>query len=184
MVKTMPFEKIDYNLTSNNRTDIRKELTELFLDEEHGNGTGELSSKYWYIVEQYDDLTIVLKRPAVLNKGFDFTVNVEECYFKGKGRRHKNPGHDDIVNIFSYIKRNYPTEYEKVANQIRNIFEIKDYCFDEIKHIKFLDGDGIERPIGIALLAIKWLFIEQDITYWNWSGRNMLMNGLEEKGLV
>ena len=38
--------------------------------------------------------------------------------------------------------------------------------------------------ILIILLAIKWLFIEQDITYWNWSGRNMLYNHLIEMGLV
>jgi len=42
----------------------------------------------------------------------------------------------------------------------------------------------VERPIAIILLAIKWLFIEQDITYWNWSGRNMLMNSLKDKELV
>lgn len=52
------------------------------------------------------------------------------------------------------------------------------------KGFDFTDGDGILRPIAIILLAIKWLFIEQDITYWNWSGRNMLYNQLIEMGLV
>lgn len=34
-----------------------------------------------------------------------------------------------------------------------------------------LQGKG-EETIRI-LKAIKWLFIEQDIRYWNYSGRNM-----------
>ena len=33
-------------------------------------------------------------------------------------------------------------------------------------------------PVDMICRCIKWLFIEQDITYWNWSGRNMLYNGI------
>ena len=34
-------------------------------------------------------------------------------------------------------------------------------------------------PVDMICKCIKWLFIEQDITYWNWSGRNMLYNGIK-----
>jgi hypothetical protein len=45
--------------------------------------------------------------------------------------------------------------------------------------------NGIENPDWAfraerALKVAKWLFIEQDITDWNTSGRAMLMNGIEE----
>ena len=181
----MAINEIQYTLNSNNRRDIRRELIELFLSEENGQGTGELSSRYWYTVENYADSSIVLKRPAILNKGFDFTVNIDNIYFKGnKKRRHTNPCHDDIVDILSHVKATYPSEYERVVLQVKNIFEMIEYNFHEIEHMEFIDGDDVKHPVGIALLAIKWLFIEQDITYWNWSGRNKLMNGLEEKGLV
>ena len=36
-------------------------------------------------------------------------------------------------------------------------------------------------PAQELLLILKWLFIEQDITYWATSGRAMLRRGFEEK---
>ena len=84
----------------------------------------------------------------------------------------------------NYVKNNYEHEYDIVAKQIINIFQINEYSFKGLENVVFPDGDGILRPIAIILLAIKWLFIEQDITYWNWSGRNMLYNHLIEMGLV
>ena len=61
---------------------------------------------------------------------------------------------------------------------------MEDIDYTQFENIKFKDYQHIEHPIYIVLLAIKWLFIEQDITYWNWSGRNMLKISLEEKGLM
>ncbi len=180
----MPLYEITYNLISSNRKNIRKELTELFISEEPGTGKAEFSSKYHYTVETYDNSSIILKRPAGLNKGYDFTVNVDNFYFRGTGKRHKNPSHNDIFSALEYVKTNYADDYKKVSLQINNIYNCIEYDFSEISYMNFIDGDGIERTIAIILLAIKWLFIEQDITYWNWSGRNMLMNGLIERGLV
>lgn len=45
--------------------------------------------------------------------------------------------------------------------------------------------DGIDNPDWVfraerALKVAKWLFIEQDITDWNTSGRDMLMNGIKD----
>ena len=36
----------------------------------------------------------------------------------------------------------------------------------------------------IAILIARWMFIEQDITYWTRSGRAMLMSKLKDEGLV
>jgi hypothetical protein len=33
-------------------------------------------------------------------------------------------------------------------------------------------------PVDALLKVLKWMFIEQDLTYWNWSGRRMLMGGI------
>ena len=33
--------------------------------------------------------------------------------------------------------------------------------------------------VEILLKCIKWLFVEQDITYWSYSGRNMLYTELK-----
>lgn len=49
---------------------------------------------------------------------------------------------------------------------------------------KFLDYTTQSHPIEIILLSLKWLFIEQDITYWNTSGRAMLYSKLQSNNLV
>lgn len=180
----MAYSEKEYKLKSNTRADIRREITNLFIEEEAGCGKNDLSSKYTYIVEKYDEYKIELHRPAGLNKGYDFTVNIIGMYFK-KTRRRTYPSHDDIKECLTYVKETYsPQDYAVVREQIIETFNCGNPDVSETRGIYFVDYMGVERPIAIILLAIKWLFIEQDITYWNWSGRNMLMNGLKEAGLV
>ena len=178
----MALSIIDYCLVSKERTSIRKEIAELFISEKPGTGIGEDCSKYHYIVENYDNYCIVLKRPTGLNKGFDFTVNIDGMYFK-RNRRYQNPSHNDIIEGLKYVKQNY-NNYNFVKDTINKIFLCKSVNFDSLKDMSFIDGEGVERPIALLLLAVKWLFIEQDITYWNWSGRYMLLNKLKEEGLA
>ena len=64
------------------------------------------------------------------------------------------------------------------------MYNLEDINSIEFENIKFNDYLQNEHPIYVILLVIKWLFVEQDITYWNWSGRNMLKKSLEEKGLM
>lgn len=180
----MSIHEVNYRLTSTNRADIRKELAELFIQEEPGTGKGEFTSRYIYNVDTVDDTSIIIKRPAGFNKGFDFTVNVDNFYFKGTGNRHRNPSHKDVFLALEHAKNNFPEDYDEVVKQIKHIYNCEEYDFSQINHIRFIDGDGNIKRISIILLAIKWLFIEQYITYWNWSGRRMLMSGLAEMGLV
>ena len=87
--------------------------------------------------------------------------------------------------MLQQVKNNISsTEYQKIKNIIWNIFKLEDYDLSTIAGITFTDFDGNTHPLEIVLLAIRWLFIEQDITYWNFSGRSMLMNGLLGDGLV
>jgi hypothetical protein len=34
------------------------------------------------------------------------------------------------------------------------------------------------EPYELILKTLRWLFIEQDVTYWSGQGRNMLYNGI------
>ena len=52
------------------------------------------------------------------------------------------------------------------------------YFCNEINIQNFKDTIN-NIQIETILKLIKWLFIEQDITYWNFSGRNMLYKGLK-----
>lgn len=174
----MPLTKINYTLNGGNREDVRYEIVNLFLMEKPGTGTDIDCSKYWYIVEAIGGYSIILKRPVPLNKGFDFTVNVDGMYFK-KNRRYTNPSHSDICEILLEVRNDCEQydkaiEFESIKKALWNIFNCQPFDVGSIRNIYFYDNDNNKRPLEIILLAIKWLFIEQDITYWNWSGRNML----------
>jgi hypothetical protein len=180
----MSYERLRYKLRSKDRALVRREIINLFLDEEPGNGCGADSSRYHYIVKEFDDYNIELHRPAGLNKGFDFTVHITGMYFK-KRIRYTNPSHGDIILALHDVKNHCnKSEYQLISEQIQNIFYDNDFDVHYIRNMEFCDYEGEPRPIVIILLAIKWLFIEQDITYWNWSGRNMLMEKLDEEGLI
>ena len=161
---------------------MRKTLISFFLNEIAGTGNGSNASRYKYNVEAFGDYGIYLKRPTQLNKGFDFTVNVDGMYFK-KTRRYSNPSHQDIFDALTYCKVTYPREYERVKAAIVDIYNCTDAELTSI-NAYFIDHEGTEHPIQVILLAIKWLFMEQDCAYWNYSGRRMLFDALNEHGLV
>ncbi len=160
----------------------RRFLIERFLNEIPGHGSGEHASRYQYNVESYGEYGIFLKRPTQLNNGFDFTVNVHGMYFK-KNRRYSNPSHQDIFNALSDCKDLYPDNYERVRTAITEIYNCMETDLHLI-HANFMDYEKIEHPIQIILLAIRWLFMEQDCAYWNYSGRRMFFNALSERGLI
>lgn len=170
-----------YEIMASSRVEARKNVVEAFLKESCGSKSE--TSRYEYNVEKYEDLKIVLKRPGVFKKGFDFTVNIRGMYFK-KNRRYENPSFEDIVNALNYAKKMFPNDYKYVKNEIKNIFDVEPYDFSKLKNIYFMDYENKKQPIAIILLAIKWLFISEDISYWNWSGRNMFMDNLKENNLA
>ena len=175
---------IPYSLPEGDRAFKRKALISLFLEEEAGSGCGENASRYQYEVEAYEAYGIYLKRPTQLNKGFDFTVNIRGLFFK-KNRRYSNPGHQDIISALEQCKLQLPAhEYKKISDTITELYQCREpSSFCEIT-AQFQDYAGQSHPIQIILLAIKWLFMEQDCAYWNYSGRNMLYQKLLEIGLI
>ncbi len=178
----MPTHICNYKLPDGNRQQKRQALISCFLNEEPGSGRGDNASRYQYNVESYGDYGIFLKRPTQLNKGFDFTVNIQGMYFK-KNRRYSNPSHNDIFTALICCKNECPNEYGAVKEAIISIYECNDI---DLSHINayFFDCEGLTRPIQIILLAIKWLFMEQDCAYWNYSGRRMLFEGLADRNLI
>ena len=175
----MSLSERTHTVHGSTRADIRKEIVNLFLQEEPGTGTGENCTKYWYKVETLNEYSIILKRPVPLNKGFDFTVNVDGLFFKNK-RRYTHPSHSDIFAALNYVRENNSAGYAQIRTALTKIYECQPYDRNSITGFSFLDYQENQHPIEIILLATKWLFIEQDITYWNWSGRNMLWNFIKD----
>ncbi len=169
-------DKIGYVLPVN-RKDIRRTIVEWFLDEVPGTGKGEKTSRYTYQVEILNDGKIIfLRRPAWLKKGFDFTVNVSDINFnesiKGK-RSTKMPSHDHILDDLRKKKAEDNKCYIKLFEEIEKIYK----CCNNINYtIPFKSGYSSE----LILKCLKWLFIEQDIRDWNYSGRVMLFEEIKD----
>jgi hypothetical protein len=162
-------------IVAGDRKSIRKAVIGKFLEEEPGLGRGELCSVYRYFVEEIaDGRRIFLKRPARLNKGVDFEVNVENTNF-GVDRRTTMPSHNAICDDLLHKKQENLEEYKRVKTLIDRLYACEEVLDNEMRELHF--GSG--HPIELILKSIKWLFIEQDVTYWNWSGRNMLYTGIQ-----
>lgn len=172
----------DYTLPLGNRIDMRKNLIQEFLKEKPGSGNKNNASRYQYIVEKFGNYKIFLKRPTQLNKGFDFTVNIDGLFFK-KNRRYSNPSHQDIVNALTDCKNNYPHIYPAIAQKLQQIYNCEQITLHSSGAI-FHDHKNNGHPIEIILLAVKWLFMEQDCAYWNYSGRAMFFETLQKNNLV
>jgi len=163
----------------NSRKEIRDYLIKEFLSEDPGTGKGENCSKYIYYVDELGNGNrVYLFRPAALNKGVDFEVHVEGIKFREKGKVTM-PSHTDIFEDLKNKKNANASGYLKVIAIVNDLFLCKDVDNQILRGLTFTTG----HPIEAILKAIKWLFIEQDVTYWNWSGRYMLFNGLKENNL-
>lgn len=158
---------------SNNgtRNEVRIRVIETFLQEDPGTGKGDLASKYIYYVETLSDGNrVYLKRPANLHNGFDFLVCVENANYASPGQRQRNyPKHDDIRNDLLLKKAEDREKYSFLFTLIQRIYFCQSVTDDEMFSFEFISG----LPVDHLLKTLKWLFIEQDIRYWNYSGRSM-----------
>jgi hypothetical protein len=156
----------------NDRAQIRKEIINLFLDENPGTGREELTSKYRYITKVVGNSEVYLNRPAQFNNGFDFTLNVSNINFNPNGRATTRPTHQNIFDDLSIKKQSNPELYIELIGQIDKIYDCQ-------KTINLFLDFGVGLNSEILLECIKWLFVEQDVTYWNYSGRSMFYDGIK-----
>ena len=158
---------------SNDRAQLRSELINLFLKEKPGTGKGELTSKYIYIVKSFSSNDVFLKRPAQFNNGFDFTLNVSDINFNPAGRATTRPTHGNILDDLELKRGENDKLFNKLMKEVDNIYN----CLTPSKlNFEFKSGLNSE----ILLECIKWLFAEQDVTYWNYSGRAMFYGAIND----
>ena len=178
----MPETEITLKITGKDRKTIKDALILEFLKEEPGKGNGDLTSVYYYYVDKTSDgIDIYLKRPAILNKGMDFEVHAEDIVFENEGNsgritKTSRPSHSTIYFDLKIKKQENAKEYKKAKALIEKLYNCIDIEDSEMNSIKFKTGHSIE----VILKIVKWLFVEQDVTYWNWSGRDMFYSGLKK----
>lgn len=161
-----------YFSNSGSRNEVRMRVIDELLNEEPGKGNAILASHYIYYVETLSDgRRVFLKRPAFLHNGFDFVVCVENMNYANPGERARNnPKHEDILHDLETKYFDQPDEYNKLYALLYKVLNCQEVSEEEMKQLNFKSG----LPVDHILKVIKWLFIEQDIRYWNYSGRYKL----------
>ena len=156
--------------------EVRMRVVNKFSEEEKGSGKNDLASRYTYYVETLNNGDrIYLRRPAFLHNGFDFCVCVENVNFSTSKRKRNAPSHEDILTDLKIKKNTESTLYSTLYVYIEKIYHCQEVSDAELLALNFTSGLFTAELI---VKTLKWLFIEQDIRYWNYSGRDMLFSGI------
>jgi len=96
------------------------------------------------------------------------------------GAKDKKPSHTDILEDLKLKKKEDPKKYQKLLRAIECVWncEDPDEVLSKFGDVHFKKG----YPTDLVLKVLKWLFIEQDVTYWNYDGRGMLMLAISKTG--
>lgn len=135
------------------------------------------NSKYRYFVEVLaNGNRIYIERPGRLNKGCDFVIFIENHITFNNGN-DKPPRHDFITDDLAIKKQNLTqNEWNLFLQAISSIYNCEPYqtAFEFCINLPSI-GESYE----LVLKTLRWLFIEQDITYWSGQGRNMLYSHIQ-----
>jgi hypothetical protein len=163
------------------RHEIVQKVINIFINTEHeqrGKGV-----QFRYPVEQLSSKLQLLTgnnqlfifRPGGLQKwNFDFKVDVTKEMGLGKGR------HEDIASDIRNKKQENPKKFSEVQEAIDLICSCSENDVDKVLarypdlQTSFQTGAKVE----VLLKILKWMFIMEDIVYWNYEGRLKLYNYL------
>jgi len=107
-------------------------------------------------------------------KNFDFKVDVITNYGLGDGK------HEDIALNLRKNNLENPRKSKKLWEAITEIYHCKENDVDVVLKKR----GGLKKPFKsgakpeLLLKVIKWLFIMEDIVYWDNEGRSFLFNFL------
>ncbi len=175
MSKRIVPHRVVFRIDSEDRAEVRRQLVRRWLRELPG--TVDLKHTYLYDVEQLSDGSrIYLSRPTRLNKGMDFVIYCEN-FTKWKKGTSRPPSHRDLFAEILVICGRSHRHCRELRGALDRIWicEAPEKVLGALQLLK--DDLQTERALKLA----KWMFIEQDLTYWTESGRWMLRGGIEER---
>jgi len=152
------------------RHEIVKKVVNAFIKTEYRKkGKGVV---FRYPVENLPDGQVLyIVRPGH-KKNFDFKVDVVINYGFGNG------SHEEIALDLRKKNLKNPKKFKKLWQAIAEIYHCKENDVDVILKTR----GGLKRPFKSGgkpeplLKVIKWLFIMEDIVYWDNEGRSFLFN--------
>jgi len=175
--KINDYFEIEWSVKASSRRQLRDATVNKFLGEKSGywrDGIKHVTNFKYFVEKLTDGRRIFLLRPTFLNKGIDFQVWVE----KFDGTQDKRPSHRDMFEDLTLKKEENESLLGKLLEAIDSVWACTDP--DDV-----LTGLGLHFESGFSvemiLKVLKWLFIDQDVTYWNYDGRGMLRMAINEK---
>ena len=157
------------------KTDIR-----VFLLSQWSKETPQ--TKYRYFVEILpSNSRLYIERPGRLNKGCDFVIYIEnEESLSYKNGNDSPPTHDFLLTDLREKKEILSNkQWESVISAIQKIYNV-DTIYNALQCVKQLPNNRNGLPMETVFKLVRWFFIEQDLTYWAKSGREMLFNTIKE----
>lgn len=162
------------------RTRKKLRLAVLMKWAEEKRGSADAYQRYRYNVEHLpNDGLVYLHRPAFKNKGCDFVVHCDPLIPRHDGKKYKNPRHKDLIRELKLLSRRIKGGKTRVLAAVESVHACKNVTYACKALCRGVHGKWAFRAER-ALKVAKWLFIEQDITDWNTSGRDMLMNSIRK----
>jgi len=158
------------------RHEIVRKVVNIFIDTEtqqRGKGV-----KFRYPVENLSiNKQLFIFRPMGLRKwNFDFKVEVLEEFGLGKGT------HDEIILDFQNKKQENPEKFIVLLRALADLYNCKENDVDRLleTYPNLQRAFQTGAKVDVLLKVVKWMFIMEDIVYWNYQGRSMLYNALKE----
>ncbi len=172
--KNKPSNSVNWSLAANTNIAQKGAFAEVWLKELRYH-------KYRYNVETCNDGSLIyLTRPTPKNKGVDFQVKVAGFRSAIRKTKSERPSHDDVKHDLKSKLDQLPDLKEDLFAALSDVYD----CIEPeeaIRRHSRVKRFSVGLQVDKTLRIIKWLFIEQDITYWLGTGRDMLMSSIEEE---
>ena len=169
MKKTIKCNKIEIKGCLPRHKIVRKVVGTFIKTEYQEKGKGV---EFRYPVENLPDKKrLFIVRPGH-KKNFDFKVEVTEEMGLKEGK------HEQVVLDLRVKKQCNPQEFEDFLRAVEEVYHCSENDIDRLlprySNLKGAFDTGAE--VEVILKILKWLFIMEDIVYWDVEGRAFLYN--------
>jgi len=169
MMKTIECARIEIKGHMPRNEIVRKVVNTFIKTEYQEKGKGVT---FRYPVEKLpDNRRLFITRPGH-KKNFDFKVEVTEEMGLKEGR------HEQVVLDLRMKKQRNPQEFEDFLRAIEEVYHCSENDIDRLlpRYSNLKEASGTGAEVEVILKILKWLFIMEDIVYWDVEGRAFLYN--------
>jgi len=152
------------------RNEIVRKVVNTFIKTEYqkkGKGV-----TFRYPVEKLPgNIHLFIVRPG-LKKNFDFKVEVTEEMGLKEGKQ------EQVVLDLRMKKQSNPQGFEDFMRVIEEVYHCSENDVDRLltRYSNLKEAFGIGAEVEVILKVLKWMFIMEDIVYWDVEGRAFLYN--------